>query len=175
MLRTDRLLLRPWRRADIPAWAALNADPAVRRWFPGLMTAREAEDQMIRWQRHIDRFGFGFWAVEAPGVSPLIGALGLGHVTFPAPFTPAVEIGWRLAQAYWSQGYATEGARAALAFGFERFAELVAFTVPGNTPSRRVMERIGMVEDPGGSFDHPNIAQGHPFRRHLLYRAGRPP
>ena len=174
-LRTARLLLRPWRDADLPAFAALNADPEVRRWFPGTLTRQESDAQAARFQGEIAAHGFGFWAVEAPGAAPFIGFVGLRRVTFPAPFTPAIEAGWRLARERWGRGYATEAARAALAHGFGPLAlpEIVAFAVPGNAASRRVMERIGMTRDPADDFDHPAIPEGSPLRRHVLYRAAR--
>lgn len=174
-LRTPRLLLRPWRDTDLPAYAALNADPEVRRWFPGTLTRAQSDDEAARLRNHIEAHGFGFWAVEVPGVAPFVGAVGLKHVHFVAPFTPAVEAGWRLAREHWGKGYAAEAARAALAHGFGPLGlvEIVAFAVPGNLASRRVMERIGMRHDPAGDFDHPALPEGHPFRRHVLYRVGR--
>src|SRR5262249_31823228 len=89
--------------------------------------------------------------------------------------TPCVEIGWRLAAEYWNRGYATEGARAALDFGFKilQLEEVVSFTVPGNIRSQRVMEKIGMTHSPSDDFDHPLLPEGHPLRRHVLYRIGR--
>ena len=176
-LRTPRLLLRPWRDADLAPFAALNADPEVRRWFPGTLTRGESDAQAARFQEDIAAHGFGFWAVEAPGTALFIGFVGLQRVPFAAPFAPAVETGWRLARAHWSQGYATEAARAALAhaFGPLGLAEVVSFAVPGNWASRRVMERIGMTREPGDDFDHPALPEGHPFRRHVLYRAARRP
>ncbi len=175
-LRTPRLLLRSWRDADLPAFAALNADAEVRRWFPGTLTRAESDAQAARLQEHIAAHGFGLWAVEVPGVQPFIGFVGLLHVRFSAPFTPAVETGWRLAREHWGRGYATEAARAALAHGFGPLAlpEVVAFAVPGNGASRRVMERIGMRHDPADDFDHPGMPEGTPLRRHVLYRAARP-
>lgn len=178
-LRTPRLLLRPWRDADLPAFAAPNADPEVRRWFPGTLTRAESDAQAARLREHVAAHGFGFWAVEAPGVAPFIGFVGLQRVAFAAPFTapftPAVEAGWRLARDHWGQGYAAEAARAALAHGLGPLglAEVVAFAVPGNLASRRVMERVGMGHDAGDDFDHPALPEGHPFRRHVLYRARR--
>jgi RimJ/RimL family protein N-acetyltransferase len=171
-LRTERLLLRPWRAEDFPAYAALNADAEVRRWFPGTLTRAESDAQAERLQRHIDEHGFGFWAVEAPGVAPFIGFTGLQHVNFDAPFTPAVETGWRLARAYWGRGYATEAARASVAYAFDelRLREIVAFAVPGNIASRRVMDHIGMHHDPADDFDHPNLPDGDALKRHVLYR-----
>ncbi len=172
-LRTLRLLLRPWRDTDLAPFAALNADPEVRRWFAGTLTRSESDAQAAQIQEHIATHGFGFWAVEAPGTAPFIGFVGLKHVSFAAPFAPAVEIGWRLARAHWGQGYATEAARTALsyAFGPLDLPEVVSFAVPGNLQSRRVMERIGMKRDPEGSFDYPVLPEGHPFRRMVLYRA----
>ena len=174
-LRTPRLLLRPWRDADLTAFAALNADPEVRRWFPGTLTRAESDAQAARYQEEIAAHGFGFWAVEVPGAAPFIGFVGLHRAAFAAPFTPAVEAGWRLARAHWGQGFATEAARAALAHGFGPLglAEVVAFTVPGNLASRRVMDRTGMRRDPTDDFDHPAVSEGHPLRRHVLYRAWR--
>jgi RimJ/RimL family protein N-acetyltransferase len=117
--------------------------------------------------------GFGLWAVEVPGVAPFIGFTGLSVPHFEAPFTPCVEIGWRLAREHWGCGYAPEAARAALSFGFERLglAEIVAFTAAGNARSRRVMEKIGMTHDPADDFEHPSLPAGHRLRRHVLYRA----
>jgi len=174
-LRTSRLQLRPWREADLPVFAALNADPEVRRWFPGTLTREESDAQAMRIQEHIAAHQFGFWAVEVPGTASFVGFVGLKHVTFAAPFAPAVEAGWRLSRDHWGQGYATEAAWAALSHGFGPLglAEIVAFAVPGNLPSRRVMERIGMRHDPGGDFDHPALPNGHPLQRHVLYRAKR--
>lgn len=172
-LRTPRLLLRPWQTADLPAYAALNADSEVRRWFPGTLAREQSDAQAARLQEHIAAHGFGFWAVEAPGTAPFIGFVGLQRVDFAAPFAPAVEIGWRLARAHWGAGYATEAAQAALAHGFGALGleEIVSFAVPGNLASRRVMERIGMRHDTGGDFDHPTLPERHPLRRHVLYRA----
>ncbi len=174
-LRTPRLLLRPWRDTDLAPFAALNADLEVRRGFAGTLTREESDALAAHIQEHITTHGFGFWAVEAPGTAPFIGFVGLKHVSFAAPFAPAVEIGWRLARAHWGQGYATEAARAALAhaFGPLDLPEVVSFTVPGNLPSRRVMERIGMTHDPKDDCDDPTLPGGHPFRRIVLYRAAR--
>ena len=174
-LRTSRLLLRPWREADLSAFAALNADPEVRRWFPGTLTRDESDAQAMRIQEHFVAHQFGFWAVEVPGIASFVGFVGLKHVTFAAPFAPAVEAGWRLSRDHWGHGYATEAARATLSHGFGPLGltEIVAFAVPGNLSSLRVMERIGMQQDPGGDFDHSALPKGHMLQRHVLYRAKR--
>ena len=172
-LRTARLVLRDWRDDDLAPFAALNADPAVMAHFPAPLSRHESDAMAARIRAAIAERGFGFWAVEAPGVAPFVGFVGLSVPGFDAPFTPCVEIGWRLARAHWGRGYATEAARAALADAFGRLglAEVVAFTVPANAPSRAVMTRLGMTRDPADDFDHPLLPAGHPLRRHVLYRA----
>jgi RimJ/RimL family protein N-acetyltransferase len=127
---------------------------------------------IARIQATFDERGFGLWAVEIVGVAPFAGFIGLSVPRFEAHFTPCVEIGWRLAAEHWGRGYATEGARAALAFGLDtlKLKEIVSFTVPENVRSRRVMEKIGMRHDEPGDFEHPLLPEGHPLRRHVLYR-----
>ena len=175
VLRTDRLVLRPWRDTDRAPFAALNADPQVVQFFPKPLTRAESDAMLDRMREHFARHGFGFWAVEAPGVADLVGAIGLLVPSFETAFTPCVEIGWRLARDHWGRGYATEGAAAALAFGFEQLGldEIVSFTVPANLASRRVMERLGMTRSPADDFEHPFLPAGHPLRPHVLYRLSR--
>jgi len=165
--------MRRWIASDRRPFAALNADPLVMRYFPSVLTREESDAGADRIEAHFKQHGFGLWAVEIPEVAPFIGFVGLAVPRFQAHFTPCVEIGWRLAAGYWNRGYASEGARAALNFGFEtlRMPEIVAMTVPSNVPSRRVMEKIGMLRDPADDFDHPLIPSGHPLCRHVLYRA----
>jgi RimJ/RimL family protein N-acetyltransferase len=136
----------------------------------GVLT-REESDAYVKWaERHLSDTGFCPWAVEAPGVSPLIGAVGLKRIVFEAPFTPAVEVAWRLHRPYWGQGYATEAARAAIDDGFRRVGlqEIVALTALLNTASIRVTKRLGMVRSI--EFDYPNRLEGSALRRHVLYR-----
>lgn len=175
MLLTPRLRLRPWRDDDLPAFARLNADPHVMRFMAGTLT-REASDALAqRIRARIEDTGHGLWAVEVPGVAPFIGFTGLSVPGFSAAFTPCVEIAWRLDAPYWGQGYATEAAHAAAAYGFDTLGldSLVAFTTTTNAPSRRVMTRLGMQHDPADDFDHPLLASGHPLLRHVLYRLAR--
>ncbi len=174
-LRTPRLILRRWRDTDRDPFAALNADRAVMEHFPAPLRREESDDLVDRIESGFDARGWGLWAVEVPGTAPFIGFVGLNPATFDAPFTPAVEVGWRLAREHWGHGYATEGARAALAFGFEDLAldEIVSFTSHGNTRSRQVMERLGMHNDPADDFDNPNVPAGDPLRAHVLYRLDR--
>jgi RimJ/RimL family protein N-acetyltransferase len=172
-IRTARLHLRLWRGEDLPAFAALNADPRVMEFLPGLLDRAASDARVARIRDHFDRHGFGFWAVEVPGVAGFIGFVGLSVPEFTARFTPCVEIGWRLAHEHWGKGYATEAARAALDFGFRVLAlpEIVSSTVPANRRSRRVMERLGMTRSDADDFEHPVLPEGHPLRHHVLYRA----
>lgn len=173
-IETDRLILRPWREADKPAFAALNADPEVMRHFPKRMTREESDDLAGRIMTRMAERGWGSFAVEVKGGEPFIGFVGPNVPAYEIPCGPCVELGWRLARSAWGRGYATEAARAAAGFAFSQLglAEIVAFTAAGNDRSRRVMERLGMTRDPRDDFDHPTIAEGHPLRRHVLYRLG---
>jgi RimJ/RimL family protein N-acetyltransferase len=175
-LRTHRLYLRRWCATDRQPFAALNADPRVMEYFPAPLPREESDALAARIESHFEQHRFGLWAVEIVDVAPFAGFIGLSVPRFEAHFTPCVEIGWRLAAECWGCGYATEGARAVLAFGFEQLhlAEIVSFTVPSNLRSRRVMEQLGMTRKPADDFDHPALPEGHPLRRHVLYRLARP-
>jgi len=174
-LATARLRLRPWRDDDLAPFAALNADPRVMEFFPAALDRAQSDALAARIRAHLGERGFGLWAVEVSGVAPFAGFVGLSVPRFEAHFTPCVEIGWRLAREHWGRGYATEGAVAALAFGFRDLGltEIVSFTAPANQPSRRVMSRLGMTRDPRDDFDHPALPAGHALRRHVLYRLSR--
>jgi RimJ/RimL family protein N-acetyltransferase len=144
--------------------------------FPERLSRRQSDDLIEKIESHFEANGYGLWALELRATGEFVGFTGLAKPAFEAHFTPAVEIGWRLARLAWGKGYATEAARAALAFGFEEvgLAEIVSFTTVANARSRAVMERIGMVRDPAEDFDHPGIPAGHPQRRHVLYRIAAP-
>jgi RimJ/RimL family protein N-acetyltransferase len=174
-ITTARLRLRPWRDGDLPAFAALNADPRVMEHFPGTLSRAESDALVARNRDHFAAHGFGLWAVEVPGRAPFIGFVGLAVPRFEGPFTPCVEVGWRFAAEHWGQGYATEAASAVLAhaFGPLGLAEVVSFTAPANRRSRRVMERLGMTRLPADDFEHPGLPEGHPLRPHVLYRLSR--
>ena len=175
MLATERLFLRPWRESDREPFARINADPVVMQHFPAPLSRAESDAVVDRIEAHFRQRGFGPFAAELRDEHTFIGFIGLSVPSFDAHFTPCVEIGWRLAAAYWGRGLATEGALAVKQYGFETLAldELVSFTVPANIGSRRVMEKIGMTNDPADDFDHPNLPEGHPLRRHVLYRLTR--
>jgi RimJ/RimL family protein N-acetyltransferase len=174
-IRTPRLLVRPWRDQDFEPYAAMNADPRVMEYFPSVVSRDESRVRFERGNARMAERGYGLWPVEVAGGAPFIGIVGLTDPDFQAPFMPAVEIGWRLAADHWGRGYATEAARAVLAFGFERLAlpEIVSFTTVANVRSRRVMEKLGMRRSSDDDFLHPSIPDGHPLRPHVLYRLSR--
>lgn len=172
VLNTERLLLRPWKPADRLPFAMLNADPRVMKHFPATLTSTESDALVDRIEAHFVQHGFGLWAVEHPGTASFIGCIGLMIPGFEAPFTPCVEVGWRLAYEFWGQGLAVEGADAAILYGFQslQLNEIVSFTTVGNHQSRRVMEKLGMTHHAADDFDHPRLPEGHPLRPHVLYR-----
>lgn len=172
ILHTKRLILRPWKDSDLPLFAALNADPRVMEYFPAILSRQESNALASKICEAFGRQGWGFWAVEVPHVAEFIGFIGLAKPSFEAHFMPAVEVGWRLAFEHWGKGYATEGAKAALAYGFDalKLNEIVSFTPTQNTRSRSVMEKLGMQHDPKDDFNHPKLPEGHSLQRFVLYR-----
>ena len=165
-LRTERLLLRRWCDADRAPFAALNADPVVMEHFPAVLTREQSDGLVDRIEAHFDQHGYGLWAVEAD--VGFVGFTGLVWQTYEASFTPALEVGWRLARPAWGSGWATEAATAALARGLEEVGSVVSTTALTNVRSQRVMERLGMRREL--EFDHPRVPEGHPVRPHVLYR-----
>ena len=174
-IKTERLILRPWLEEDLEPFAELNADPRVMEYFPSVKSFEETAEEFGLIRGGFDSFGWGFWAASLIEGDKFIGFIGLKNVGFQAHFTPAVEIGWRLAYEYWGKGYATEGAKASLKYGFEtlNLDEIVSFTPTQNKKSANVMKKIGMTHNPEDDFDHPRLAEGHALRRHVLYRLKR--
>ncbi|WP_319463557.1 GNAT family N-acetyltransferase [Micromonospora sp. RTP1Z1] len=164
--------LRRWRAADRAAFAQMNADPEVMEHFPAPLTRYGSDLLVDRIEAGFDQHGFGLWAIEVVTTGQFVGFTGLSVPGFEAHFTPAVEVGWRLARPAWGQGYATEAARAAIDYGFTRVGlpMIVSFTAAINARSRAVMDRLGMTRDPADDFDHPNLPLGHRLRRHVLYQ-----
>jgi RimJ/RimL family protein N-acetyltransferase len=169
---TERLFLREWRDTDVDPFAAMNSDPRVMQYFPETYSEERTRQFVARIRECWLERRYGLWAVERQDTGRFIGYVGLWPATFPAHFTPAVEVGWRLAADQWGNGYATEAARASLRYGFDTVGleEIVSFTSGLNVRSWRVMERLGMRRDSSGDFEHPNVPEGHSLRPHLLYR-----
>ena len=167
------MLLRRWLPTDLEPYAALNADPDVREHFPSTLTRRECESEIATFEVRFDEYGYGLWAVEVPGVAPCIRFIGLDLTTFGAPFTPAVEVGWRLARDHWGNRI-RHRVRSGAAVRIRRSVSTKSCrSAPGNVRSRSVMQRLGMTHDPADDFEHPRVQEGHPLRRHVLYRLSR--
>ncbi len=175
VLKTERLLLRRWQDSDREPFARLNADPRVMEFMPGPLTREESDAFVARIESHFEQYGFGLFAAELLPAHAFLGFMGLSVPTFQAHFTPCVEIGWRLCAEYWGGGLATEGGREIVRYAFEvlELEALVSFTAAVNLRSRRVIEKLGMTRDPAEDFDHPRLPEGHPLRRHVLYRLRR--
>ena len=169
-IRTERLVMRGWRESGLAPWATMNADPEVRRYLGPLLTFEQASAWVLSFQDDLDRYGFGFWALEVRASGEFIGFTGLDTVDEETSCA-GVELGWRLARPAWGHGYATEAGLAALQYGFDIMGlpEIVAVTMARNLRSQAVMRRIGMTSDPAEDFDDPDVDDG-PLRRHVVYR-----
>lgn len=163
-------LLRQWKESDFEPLAAMNADPEVMRYFLARQTRSEARALFERLRSGIAERGWGVWAVEVDG--NLAGMVGLNVPEWPVPFAPCTEILWRLRPEFWGRGVGYAASSQALEIGFSQvgLAEIVAYTTSVNLRSIRLMERLGMERDYQGDFDHPVVPEGHPLRRHALFR-----
>jgi len=169
-LLTERLLLREWEPGDLPAFEALNSDPAVMEHFVSTLAPEQTHKSYDLFQLHFATYGYGFWVVTEKQGGPFLGFTGFNHPRFESFFTPCIEIGWRFCTAAWGKGYATEAAKACLEAGFRQLGmqEVYAFTTTTNKRSEKVMQRIGMQYQ--GEFDHPSVEKGHRLERHVLYK-----
>lgn len=168
-IETERLILRSWKPEDLTLFAAMNKDAGVMRYFPATLTDEQTESFYNRIQSEFDRNGWGLYAVELKSSGKVIGYVGLHEIGFDADFTPGVEIGWRLTTEYHNQGLATEAAKAVLKLAKQKgLQRLYSFTAKQNTPSERVMQKIGLTKV--GEFEHPNLSADSPLRPHVLYQ-----
>lgn len=171
-LETERLILRPWKESDLDSMVTINQDKNVCKYLPSIGNRDTTIALIERIVKHDIEHGYSLCAVELKSTHEMIGFLGLLRPSFEAHFTPAVEIGWRLSSSQWNKGYATEGAERILKHAFTDLGldELVSFTVVDNQASRRVMEKIGMHHHSDDDFDHPQLPNDSPLKRHVLYR-----
>lgn len=172
IIETERLILRTWRKEDANSYFQINQDPKVTEFLLGALTMEQVNDFILAVNHHQDRHGYTLWAACLKETDELMGFIGLNDTRWESHFTPAVEVGWRLGSQYWGKGFATEGAKACLEYGFKQcdLKEIVSFTVPANVRSIRVMEKIGLKRDLNGNFAHPKLAADHPLSQHILYR-----
>lgn len=172
IIETERLLLRTWLPKDIEPYYLINQDPKVIEYLLGPLSQEKVETFITRANTQQKERGFTLWAVELKESQHLIGFIGLNYTDWESKFTPAVEIGWRLGSQYWNKGYATEGAKAALKYGFEKMGlnEIISFTVPENVRSIQIMKKIGLKRDVHSDFSHPKLSLDHKLSKHILYR-----
>lgn len=172
VIETERLILRTWTHNDAEEYYRINQEAKVIEFLPAALTLQEVYDFIAFVSQQFDEKGYTLWATEEKMSGKFIGFIGLNTPKWQAPFGPFIEIGWRLSSEYWGKGYATEGAKAVLKYGFETLAlkEIVSFTVPDNVRSIQVMEKIGMVRDINGDFMHPKLSPDHKLSKHILYR-----
>ncbi|MBF2720356.1 GNAT family N-acetyltransferase [Psychrobacter sp. NG254] len=173
-IETERLYLRQWQASDFVTFAEMNADLDVMKYFPKPLSSKVSDAIANKCAQLIKDKGWGFWAVSLKETDTFIGMVGLNHAHADMPFSPAVEIAWRLHKDYWGQGYATEAARASLHYAFTELAleEVVSFTAVINKRSQLIMQRIGMT-DTGNNFHHPMLDADHRLAEHVLYKITR--
>jgi ribosomal-protein-alanine N-acetyltransferase len=171
VLKTQRLLLRQWQPSDLLPFQQMNADADVMQYFPKTLNKKESDELVDKAKALIEKNGWGFWALEVIETREFIGFTGLHSPSDELPFSPCIEVGWRLTKTHWKQGYATEAATAALDFAFQYLSvdNIVSFTTVGNKASRGVMNKLGM-ENTQQNFMHPAIPEHHPLREHVLYK-----
>ncbi len=176
-METERLVLRAWEASDTEPFAEMCADPDVMRYFPETLSYEKSASLVARCMDKHARGDFSMPPIELKETGEFLGFVGLNRPSYgaPLPFDPCVEVGWRLKRSAWGKGYASEAASAWLDYGFGTAGldEIVAFTIPANEPSQRVMQRLGMVRDHNGDFLHPFLPHGHPYALHVLYRLSR--
>ena len=170
MLKTNRLLLRQWIENDFLPFAEMCSDKDVMEFFPKVQTQEESYKMGLKIQSLINERGWGMWAIEIPNEHKFIGFVGLHVPSDNLPFSPCVEIGWRLSKKHWGKGYATEAAKEILEYAFNtlNLSEVVSFTALANFRSRAVMQKIGM-RDSGQNFMHPDVEASNALCEHVLY------
>ncbi len=173
MIRTERLILRQWQDEDLYPFSQMCRDKDVMEFFPKLLTEEESYSMGRKIKSLIAERGWGFWAIEIPGQRKFVGFVGLHIPKESMPFSPCVEIGWRLAKQYWGMGYATEAASESLRYAFTHLGlkEVVSFTTVRNIRSQAVMEKIGMSY--ASKFEHPDLEPSDPLCEHVLYKINR--
>ena len=174
-IETERLILREWREADAAPFHAMSEDPKVMATLGPPMSRAESNALIARLQKRQIDHGHTFWALECKQDRSFIGWCGIVIALDELPISGKLEAGWRLAHAAWGLGYAREAAQASLDWGFQTLGadEIWAITSVNNTRSWGLMERLGMERQHDMDFDHPNVPEGSPLKRHITYRIKR--
>ena len=173
VLETERLVLREFSLDDLEDLHRIFGDPLNRKYFPDEGASKERCQKIIeRMIKCYAEIGYGFWAPVLKENQEMIGLIGINKFEYDVPFDPKIEVGWTVDHKYAGKGLATEAARGCLQYGFETLGmdEITAITTPTNTPSRRVMEKLGMTFDPSVNFWHPKVDKDNPLGETILYR-----
>ena len=170
-IATERLILRQWKESDLFPFYRLNSDPEVMKFFPALLSREESDEFASEIRLRIEENGWGLWAVEERKSKKFIGFVGLNQPIIELPFSPCIEVGWRLAKEYWGKGYATEAGEKALEYAFVILAvnEVVSFTAAINSRSESVMQRLGLANS-HSNFNHPAVPPHSQLCEHVLYK-----
>lgn len=176
MIETDRLILRGWRDEDVAAHNAMTNDAGFMTFLGSPLPIAESQAAAARQQAHLATFGSCFWVVELRETGAFVGYCGIKPGPDKSPIAGLPEIGWGIASEYQRNGFAREAAAACIdwAWRMRDWPSVHAVTVPANTASWGLMERLGMARVAKGDFDHPNLPEGDPLRRHIHYRIDRP-
>lgn len=177
MIETERLIIRPWRDEDRADYLATCNTEAVTANLGGPASIEDVDAGLERIRKSQEDNGFCFWALERKADGAFLGYCGLKVTNLPGtPVADDVEIGWRLPEDAWGQGYAQEAAKAVLNWAWTNLdvGRIVSFTIPTNRASQRAMERIGMQRREDLDFAHPNFAPGHQLSAHVAYAVDRP-
>jgi len=172
IFQSARLGFRRWVNDDIFPFSEMNKDDEVMEFFPDCMSDEETLEFVDKVNNMLNQFGYGLYAVDKLENKEFIGFVGFWHPTFESDFTPCIEIGWRISKENWNIGYATEGAKECLRYGFNQlgFIEVYSFTSKINAKSEKIMQKVGMHKVK--EFEHPKIKEGNELRRHILYKIG---
>jgi RimJ/RimL family protein N-acetyltransferase len=174
-IETERLILREWRDEYRAPFHAMSSDTRVMATLGPLMTRAESDALIDRVVARQAEYGHTFWALERKVDAVFLGWCGIVIVPEGIPIAGLPEIGWRLAHHAWGHGFAMEAAIASLnwAFGVGNMERVWAYTSAGNDRSWGLMERLGMTRHHDLDFDHPNVPDGSPLKRHIAYSISR--
>ena len=169
IFKSYRLGFRNWLKDDLTEFAGINADIEVMEHFPKPLTREETAEFIHRLQEHFTKNGHNYFATEILETGELIGFIGLAFQDYSSDFTPSVDIGWRLRKTAWGKGFATEGAKRCLEFGFEELnlEKIISTCTEKNTRSENVMKKIGMEKI--GEFNHPKLKAYPEYEKCICY------
>lgn len=169
IFKSERLGFRNWLDKDLAAFVLLNSDIDVMAHFPLPLTKEESKSFMSRLKDHYSKYKFNYFAVEKLENNEFIGFIGLAHQKYDSIITPNIDIGWRLKKDAWGKGFATEGAKRCLKYGFEvlNIQKIISTCTINNMNSENVMAKIGMIKK--SIFNHPKLENYPEYQKCIYY------